>query len=75
MARIRSPRFVYVVGWNTVQGWYLERVSRGRVERFELDHDRRHQRFFLSEHDQKKVGVEGLVALERLARVALPMQR
>lgn len=46
--------------------------SKGRsFERFPLDYDRRHQRLFLSEKNERRVGVKGIVALERLTRKVL----
>jgi len=57
--------------------WTLVIVSRSdkAEEAYPLDYDKRHQRFFLSAKDQKRVGVGGLAGLERLARAALPRRR
>lgn len=73
-ASIRSGGVTYTVARDVIQGWYFVRAKPGRgkskqVEYFPLDHDTRHQRF--SEDDQRYVGVDGLKALERLARELL----
>jgi hypothetical protein len=53
--------------------WWLERWSPDGllVETMALDYDARHRRLFLSEVDERRVGVAGIEALERLARRAL----
>lgn len=73
----RMPHAVheYNVVWNVVDGWSFQRTTGRRVERYLLDHDRRHARFFLRPADQRRVGVEGLIALERIARKVLGPQR
>lgn len=75
-ASVQSRGVTYTVARDLIHGWYFVRTKPGRgaanrVERFPLDHDTRHQRFFLSEEDQRYVGVDGLKALERLARELL----
>jgi len=45
------------------EGWY--------AEDFDLDYDKRHRRLFLSDRAEKRVGVAGIAALERLSRRAL----
>lgn len=52
--------------------WKFVRAVGRRREAFKLDHDRRHQRFFLTPEDQDVVGSGGLMALEKLARLVLP---
>lgn len=50
---------------------FRRRIKGGRIESFPLDLDRRHQRLFLSERDQNKVGIDGIVMLEYLTRRVL----
>jgi len=72
MASLKSHGVTYAIAKDMVQGWFLVRTQRGRDEYLPLDHDKRHARFFLEEDDQRYVGVDGLVALEKLTREVLP---
>ena len=69
---IRSSRYNYSISHSNRNGWTFERTSKATKERFPLDHDERHQRLLLGPKDQRRVGVEGLVALERMTREILP---
>lgn len=55
--------------------WLFERWSGVRFNRRDwahtLDHDARHRRLFLTDQVERKMAVESLVILERLARKAL----
>lgn len=72
MASTKSRGVTYAIARDMVQGWFFLRERRGHAEYFPLDHDKRHARFFLEEDDQRYVGVDGLVVLERLTREVLP---
>lgn len=68
LAVVRGRRVAYAVGWDDADGWTFERAEGGRAARYPLAVDRRHARFFLRPADERRVGPEGVAALERLAR-------
>ncbi len=70
-ASVRVKNVGYELVRDTLQGWFLVRTKAGKEEYFPLDHDKRHQRFFLEEADQRYVGVDGIVALEKMTREVL----
>lgn len=77
VATDKTDRFAYAVHVSQTGQWSLVRVTRNRGSRrtFGLDRDRRHDRLFLSPRDQRTVGIEGLQAVERMARAIWPRSR
>lgn len=71
LATLRGKRFTYELV-KDAEGMALVRVSGQRNEFFPLDHDKRHSRLFMSTTDQRRVGLEGLMALETMVREVLP---
>lgn len=76
---IRDGRYVYELHGSGTK-WRFERWEDEDDEadgwlvqsgRWPLDYDKRHRRLFLSDRDERRVGVAGIAALERLARRAL----
>ena len=79
VATIETDRYDYAV--DLVQGkspgddqWRLIRIelATGTRKAMRLDRDHRHDRLFLAARDQRAVGLEGLMALERMARELWP---
>jgi len=70
VAKLRTKTWTYEIE-DDFGRWVFVRSNGKRFEDFPLDHDKRHARFFLSEKDQRRVGLDGLTALEKLARKVL----
>jgi hypothetical protein len=67
-----SGRYTYVILRDLAsKHWGLARISGRREEVYPLEEDKRHHRFFLLPADQQRIGIDGLVVLERLARRVL----
>jgi hypothetical protein len=82
VAIVETDRYDYAV--DLVQGkkpandrWSLVRIelATGTRKVMRLDRDYRHDRLFLTSRDQRTVGLEGLMALERMARELWPRRR
>ena len=79
VATQETDRFDYAVhlirGRRVVEDrWSLVRIelATGTRGTFKLSRDQRHDRLFLSQRDQRAIGIEGLQALERMARALWP---
>lgn len=72
MAALKSKGITYAIARNSRKKWFFLRERGIRTEYLPLDHDKRHSRFFLEEDDQRYIGVDGLVVLEKLTRKILP---
>lgn len=70
VARLKSKGWEYELDHDFGR-WVLIRSKGKEFEDFPLDYDRRHQRLFLSEKDQRHVGADGISVLEKLTRKVL----
>jgi hypothetical protein len=71
VCEVSAHRYRYALGKERGAWWLI----RSDGWEFPLDHDRRHQRLFLSDADEREVGVEGIAALERMTRQVLTRER